>query len=202
MRDQLLKCFDFPVPQSLRQDKNRDRHNGLLDSARKDLIDASVLIPIIDRPQGLSILFTQRSQNLKHHPGQVSFPGGRAETNDRDTVATALRECQEEIGLRPERVNILGRLETCLTGTGFKVTPIVGLVEEPLALQLAPDEVAEIFEVPLPLLLENDRYRTDYVKLPNGEARTFYIFDYPDRYIWGATAKMLVNLRNLLQSDP
>ena len=202
MRDHLLKCFDFPASRHSRQNQNEDEHNSLLNSVGKDLVDASVLIPIIDRPQGLSILFTQRSQNLKHHPGQVSFPGGRAETNDRDTVATALRECQEEIGLRPERVNILGRLETCLTGTGFKVTPIVGLVEEPLALQLAPDEVAEIFEVPLPLLLENDRYRTDYVKLPNGEARTFYIFDYPDRYIWGATAKMLVNLRNLLQSDP
>ena len=201
MRDRLLKCFDFPAPQPSRHYNTGDQRDDLLDSAKNDLIDASVLIPIIDRPQGLSILFTQRSQNLKHHPGQVSFPGGRAELNDQDAIATALRECHEEIGLRPERVNILGRLETCLTGTGFKVTPIVGLVEEPLALQLALDEVSEIFEVPLPLLLENNRYRTDCVELPNGESRTFYIFDYPERYIWGATAKMLVNLRNLLQSN-
>ena len=161
-----------------------------------------MLIPIIDRPEGLSVLFTQRSQNLKNHPGQVSFPGGRTEMNDRDAIATALRESYEEIGLLPERVSILGQLETCLTGTGFKVIPIVGLVEEPLALQLALDEVSEIFEVPFPLLLENNRYRPNCVKLPNGEASTFYIFDYPERYIWGATARMLVNLRNLLQSNP
>ena len=202
MRDRLLKCFDFPASQSSRHYKNGGQRNDLINSAKKDLIDASVLIPIIDRPQGLSILFTQRGQNLKNHPGQVSFPGGRAEINDQDAIATALRESYEEIGLLPERVNILGQLETCLTGTGFKVTPIVGLVEEPLALQLALDEVSEIFEVPFPLLLENNRYRTDCVTLPNGKARTFYIFDYPERHIWGATARMLVNLRNLLQSNP
>tara|TARA_B100000686_G_scaffold353541_1_gene459575 strand:- start:1915 stop:2523 length:609 start_codon:yes stop_codon:yes gene_type:complete len=201
MRDHLLKCFDFRTRKSPSQHENGDLRGNISECARNDLIEASVLIPIIDRPDGLSILFTQRSQNLKNHPGQVSFPGGRAELNDQDAIATALRECHEEIGLRPERVNILGRLETCLTGTGFKVTPIVGLVEEPLALQLALDEVSEIFEVPLPLLLENGRYRTDCVELPNGETRTFYIFDYPKRYIWGATAKMLVNLRNLLQSN-
>ena len=202
MRDRLLKCFDFPASQSSRHYKNEGQRDDILNSAKKDLINASVLIPIIDRPQGLSILFTQRSQNLKNHPGQVSFPGGRAEINDQDAIGTALRESYEEIGLLPEKVSILGQLETCLTGTGFKVTPIVGLVKEPLALQLALDEVSEIFEVPFPLLLENNRYRTDCVKLPNGEARTSYIFDYPERHIWGATAKMLVNLRNLLQSDP
>ena len=201
MRDHLLKCFDFPASRHSRQNQNEDEHNSLLNSVGKDLVDASVLIPIIDRPQGLSILFTQRSQNLKNHPGQVSFPGGRVEKNDQDAIATALRESHEEIGLLPERVNILGQLETCLTGTGFKVTPIVGLVEEPLSLQLAMDEVSEIFEVPFPLLLENNRYRTDCVTLPNGEARTFYIFDYPERHIWGATARMLVNLRNLLQNN-
>ncbi len=201
MRDRLLKCFDFPVSRSSRHYKNEKQDNDILNSAEKDLIDASVLIPIIDRPKGLSILFTQRSQNLKNHPGQVSFPGGRAEINDQDAIATALRESHEEIGLLPERVNILGQLETCLTGTGYKVTPIVGLVKEPLALKLALDEVSEIFEVPLPLLLDNNRYRTECVKLPNGKARKFYIFDYPERHIWGATARMLVNLRNLLQSN-
>ena len=128
MRDRLLKCFDSPAPQPSRHYNTGDQRDDLLDSTKNDLIDASVLIPIIDRPEGLSVLFTQRSQNLKNHPGQVSFPGGRKEINDRDAIATALRESYEEIGLLPERVSILGQLETCLTGTGFKVIPIVGPV--------------------------------------------------------------------------
>ena len=201
MRDHLLKCFNLPTSQSAMSGKHSKQPHNCQNPATKDLIDASVLIPIIDRPQDLSVLFTQRSKKLKNHPGQISFPGGRAEINDKDPVVTALRESHEEIGLKPEKVNILGQLETCLTGTGFRVTPIVGLIKEPLSLQLARNEVSEIFEVPLPLLLEKDRYRTDCMELPNGQARTFYVFDYPKRHIWGATARMLVSLRDTLQSS-
>lgn len=202
MRDHLLKCFSAPIAELPKKNNNEGQNDDFLGHAKKDLIDASVLIPIIDRPQGLSILFTQRSQNLKNHPGQVSFPGGRAEMNDKNAIATALRESEEEIGLQPQNIKIIGRLETCFTGTGFKVIPIVGLVKEPLNLQLAPSEVSATFEVPFSLVLETARYRTDYVELSSGETRTFYIFDYPGRHIWGATAKMLVNLRNMLQSNP
>ena len=106
MRDRLLKCFDFPASQPSRHYNTGDQRDDLLDSTKNDLIDASVLIPIIDRPEGLSVLFTQRSQNLKNHPGQVSFPGGRTEINDRDAIATALRESYEEIGLLPEIVRL------------------------------------------------------------------------------------------------
>jgi 8-oxo-dGTP pyrophosphatase MutT (NUDIX family) len=200
MRDHLLKCFNGHGLTFVDPVQRRRQAKEFLDQTMKNLVAASVLIPIIDRPTGLTVLFTQRSKKLKNHPGQISFPGGRAEKNDKDVIATALRESQEEIGLRPERVNVLGRLGLCLTGTGFEVTPIVGLIEEPLALSLATNEVTETFEIPLLLLLDENRYRTNTAVLPSGLKREFYIFDYPQRYIWGATAQMLVDLRKLLES--
>jgi len=200
MRDHLLKCFNGYGPTFANPIQRQRQGNSFFNQTMKDLVAASVLIPIIDRPAGLTVLFTQRSQKLKNHPGQISFPGGRVEKDDKDVVDTALREAQEEIGLRPERVTVLGQLGLCLTGTGFEVTPVVGLIEEPLKLSLATDEVTETFEIPLSLLLDENRYRTNTSILPSGGKREFYIFDYPQRYIWGATAQMLVDLRKLLES--
>ena len=200
MRDRLLKCFNRHAPAFANPVQQRKQTKNFLNQTIKSLIAASVLIPIVDRPKGLTVLFTQRSQKLKNHPGQISFPGGRAEKNDKNVVATALRESQEEIGLHPERVNVLGQLGLCLTGTGFEVTPVVGLIEEPLALSISANEVTETFEIPLLLLLDENRYRTDAATLPSGEKREFYIFDYPQRHIWGATAQILVDLRKLLES--
>ena len=200
MREHLLDCFRDRGAILVTPTSQLGQTEVFLDKTAQDLVAASVLVPIIDRSKGLTVLFTQRSQNLKNHPGQVSFPGGRAETQDKDVVETALRESEEEIGLHPGKVRVLGQLDLCLTGTGFKVTPIVGLVEEPLTLNLSTNEVAETFEVPLHLLLDEKRYRTDTMALPTGKSREFYIFDWPQRYIWGATAKMLVNLRTILGS--
>jgi len=200
MLDHLLKRFNGHRPIFANPVQQQRQPTNSLDQTMKNLVAASVLIPIIDRPKELTVLFTQRSQKLKNHPGQISFPGGRAEKDDQNVVATALRESQEEIGLQPERVNVLGQLGLCLTGTGFEVTPVVGLIEEPLVLNLSANEVTETFEIPLLLLLDENRYRTDTAILPSGEKREFYIFDYPQRYIWGATAQMLVNLRKLLES--
>ena len=200
MRDRLLKCFNGHGPTLANPIQQRSQTKNFLNKTIKPLVAASVLIPIVDRPKGLTVLFTRRSQKLKNHPGQISFPGGRVEKDDKDVIATALRESQEEIGLRPERVNVLGQLGLCLTGTGFEVTPVVGLIKEPLGLSLSTNEVTETFEIPLLLLLDEHRYRTDTAVLPSGEEREFYIFDYPQRYIWGATAQMLVDLRKLLES--
>ena len=163
-----------------------------------DLTAAAVLVPIIDHPGGLTVLFTQRGKRLKVHPGQVSFPGGRVEEEDSGPIDTALRESSEEIGLVRTQVKILGELDICLTGTGFRVVPIVGLVEPPLELHLDKLEVEDVFEVPLPLVLEPNNYRKDYIVTESGHRREFYVLNYQERHIWGATARMLVDLCDLM----
>src|SRR5918992_1538239 len=158
---------------------------------------AAVLIPVIAHPAGMTLLFTQRTTHLKSHAGQVSFPGGRAEPGDASAEFTALREAEEEIGLAAERVEILARLPDYHTRTGFRVTPVIGLVQPPLELVPDPREVEEIFEVPLDFLLApaNQQRRTREFQ---GQSVGFYVFEYQNRTIWGATAGMLVNLYKML----
>ncbi len=163
---------------------------------------ASVLVPIVAHAEGLTVLFTQRTSHLKAHSGQVSFPGGKAEPGDASPEFTALREAQEEIGLAPERVEILARLPDYLTRTGYRVSPIVGLLQPPLELIPDPIEVEEIFEVPLAFLLDprNHVRRTRELK---GQTVGYYEMPYGKRYIWGATAGMIVNLyRHLEPQEP
>ena len=159
---------------------------------------AAVLIPVIAHPAGMTLLFTQRTTHLKSHAGQVSFPGGRVEPGDASAEFTALREAQEEIGLSPERVEILARLPDYRTRTGFRVTPVIGLVTPPLALTPDPREVASVFEVPLAFLLDpkNRQRRTREFQ---GTTVGYYVFEFEDRVIWGATAGMLVNLYRMLE---
>ena len=164
---------------------------------RPSLVAAAVLVPLIDRPGGMTVLLTQRTDHLKDHAGQISFPGGRVEPGDDDVVAAALRESEEEIGLDPARVQIVGRLDTCLTGTGFSVAPVVGLIDPPLDLALDRDEVAAVFEVPLSFVLDARNHQRQSAVL-RGVERHFFVLDYDRRYIWGATARMLVNLHELL----
>ena len=114
----------------------------------KRRLPAAVLIPLIDRQNGLHVLLTQRAANLRDHAGQVSFPGGRIEPTDQDAWHAALRETQEEIGLAPETIEFGGYLPDHIVGTGFRVTPVVGFVQSPVKLSLATSEVAEVFEVP------------------------------------------------------
>ena len=168
-------------------------------SARAVPVRAAVLIPLVRRPQGLTILLTMRTDHLSSHAGQVSFPGGRSEAFDASPIATALRETQEEVGLAREHIEVLGHLPDYLTGTGYQVTPVVGLVTPPFELRADPSEVAEIFEVPLAFLMDGLNHQRLSVELPGGR-RSFYAMPYERFYIWGATAGMLRNLFHLLRA--
>ena len=158
---------------------------------------ASVLVPIVARAGAPTVLFTQRTAQLKNHSGQISFPGGRAEAADASPEETALRETWEEIGLAAAHIEVLGRLGDYHTRTGYCVTPVVGIVLPPF--DLAPDgnEVAEVFEVPLAFLLDQNNLQRHSREF-EGEERHFFAIPYEQRYIWGATAGMLVNLQRHL----
>lgn len=161
------------------------------------LTPAAVLVPIVLREEAPTVLLTRRTDHLHHHPGQVSFPGGRVEAHDESPVDTALRETEEEIGLLREKVELLGCLPQYRTGTGFDVTPVVGLVSPPLDLTLDAFEVAEAFEVPLSFLLNRENHRLHSVEV-RGVRREYYAMPYGDYFIWGATAGMLVSLHRFL----
>jgi 8-oxo-dGTP pyrophosphatase MutT (NUDIX family) len=164
----------------------------------KVLRGAAVLVPLVDRPEGLHVLLTQRTDHLAHHAGQVSFPGGRLEDHDDGSVACALREAEEETGLPPGCVDVLGFLDDYVTVTGFRVVPVVGLVSPPFTLRPDPFEVAEVFEVPLDFLLDPANHqRVD--RVIEGRSRPFYAMPYGRHYIWGATAGMLINLSRVLR---
>ena len=160
---------------------------------------ASVLIPLVQRPHGLTVLLTQRTAHLTDHAGQISFPGGRAEDYDKDAIDTALRESEEEIGLARRHVEVLGVLPNYLTGTGYCVTPVVALLQPPFEVTADPDEVAAIFEVPLAFLMDGANHQRLSVDLPGGR-RSFYAMPYEGYYIWGATAGMLRNLFHFLRA--
>jgi 8-oxo-dGTP pyrophosphatase MutT (NUDIX family) len=158
---------------------------------------AAVLIGLVPRPDGPQIVLTQRTAHLKDHAGQISLPGGRMEDSDDGPAAAALREAHEEIGLAPERVELLGGLRHYDTITGFRIHPVVGWIRPPVAFRPDPFEVAEVFEVPLRFALDPANHRRDSYQR-NGEQRSFYVLPYRDRYIWGATAGILVNFARLL----
>lgn len=165
---------------------------------------ASVLVPLVERSDGLHVLLTQRTDHLRDHAGQISFPGGRAEPDDADPVVTALREAEEEVGLDPAQVQVLGRLPTYLTVTSYIVTPVVALLQPPLALRPDPFEVAEVFEVPLAFLMNPAHHRRHVFEF-DGQQRQFLSMPWRpateaarEYFIWGATAAMLRNFYRLL----
>lgn len=169
---------------------------------------AAVLVGLVEHPEGLRVLLTHRSVELRDHAGQVSFPGGRSEAEDDGPAATALREAREEIGLAPSQVEIVGLLPPYTTVTSFVVTPVVALVRPPLRLLLDPSEVSAAFEVPL-LWLMNPAHHRRHALDVQGVRRQFLSMPWPEvlpdgsireHFIWGATAAMLRNLYTLLQS--
>ena len=157
---------------------------------------AAVLLGLVARPSEPHIILTQRTAHLRDHAGQISLPGGRLEPEDSGPAEAALREAFEEIGLAPGKVEVLGGLRHYDTVTGFRIHPVVGWIEPPVALTLDPYEVAEVFELPLSFVLDPRNHRRDSYDR-NGERRHFYVLPYQERYIWGATAGILVNFARL-----
>lgn len=168
---------------------------------RANITPASVLIALVQRPEGLSMLLTQRTAHLTDHAGQISFPGGRAEDYDASAIDTALRETEEEIGLDRRHIEVVGVLPDYVTGTGYRVTPVVGLITLPFELTPDANEVAEVFEVPLAFLMDAANHRRLSFELPEGAGRrSFYAMPYERFFIWGATAGMLRNLFHFLRA--
>ena len=162
---------------------------------------AAVLLLVVNHPADPTVIFTQRTAHLADHAGQISFPGGRCDEGDCDPEDTALREVEEEIGVTRDRVEILGRLPEYHTSTGYRVTPVVGWAEPPLTYRPDPHEVADVFEVPLAFLLDsgNHRYESAFFK---GRMRKYSAMPYGERFIWGATAGMLVTFHRILIPKP
>jgi 8-oxo-dGTP pyrophosphatase MutT (NUDIX family) len=169
-------------------------------------VQASVLIPLLDRPTGVTVLLTHRAAHLSDHAGQISFPGGRAEASDRDAIETALREADEEIGLDARCVSVLGTLPAYTTVTRYVVTPVVGVVSPGFSLRIDPSEVSEVFEVPLAFLMSPVNHRRHAVG-DGPLSRQIFSMPWVDagadgaprsHFIWGATAAMLRNLYRFL----
>lgn len=160
--------------------------------------DAAVLIGVVPRTGGAAVLLTRRTDALRHHAGQVSFPGGRIEPTDCDAVAAALRETREELGIPARLITPLGFLDPLLTITGFRVLPVVALLDPAYVAHPDPGEVADVFEVPLAFLLDRASLRSTRLEL-HGRARRVWEYRYPAQRIWGATASMLINLRDRLE---
>ena len=170
--------------------------NGIV-SAPETWRPAAVLVPLVRREPGLTVLLTQRTEDMPSHAGQIAFPGGRQQAEDADAIATALRETEEEVGLGREFVEVIGPVDHYRTGTGYEITPIVGIVTPGFITRADPREVADVFEVPLEHFLDERNHRIDS-RVWQGRERRYYAMPYGERYIWGATAGMLKNLHFVL----
>lgn len=169
--------------------------------AAAGLREAAVLVPLLERPGGITILLAQRTQHLHHHPGQISLPGGGIEASDDGPVAAALREAEEEVGIPRGCVEVIGQLEPISTPTGFRITPVIGFVPHEVQFTLDPFEVEGVFEVPLEFVLDPGHHEVQTRSFA-GVERRFYVLNYQGRNIWGATAQILVNLARHLGAAP
>ncbi len=194
-RDWLVEALARPAPPTAKNLSDGFRLPGREGTPTP----AAVLVPLVNRPEGLQVLLTQRSAELPDHPGQISFPGGRVEPDDASAAAAALREAAEEVGLPPAQVSVLGHLADYETVTGYRVTPVVGWVEPPFELTPDPVEVADVFEVPLAFLLD-PAHQQRHFRMLGALRRDFWAIPYGDRYIWGATAAMLLILDRTLRA--
>ncbi len=193
----LLRPLEEAARMTVPERGDFDLDPRMRDGAAPLLRPAAVLVPIIDRPSGLTVLLTRRSPNLSSHAGQVAFPGGRIDPGDDGPVGAALRETEEETGIPREFVTPVGLLDPYETGTGFVIVPVVGVLREGCTPRANPAEVDEIFEVPLAFLMDTANHQR-HSGTWQGQERRYYAMPYETHNIWGATAGMIVNLRERL----
>ena len=193
--DRITRALAGAAPAS----SDYDLNPGIVLPEGRKLKPAAVLMPIVETDRGARVILTKRSARLQHHPGQVAFPGGRIDDTDADATAAALRESHEEIGLDPANVEILGELSPHETVTGYRVTPFVGRIRAPFTPVPEAGEVAEVFTVPLPFLLNPASFRIERRRW-RGVWRSYYVAPYGPYYIWGATARMLKGLADRVAS--
>lgn len=189
IKSNLLKYGSCSSDFDLNPDMNLDQ--------KFNFLEASVLIPILTFKKDLEILLTKRSNSLKNHPGQIAFPGGKKDQIDSSPIETALRETQEEVGLNPKNVEIIASLPSHKTATGFVIKPYLGLINQPFSETLRQGEVDEIFTVPYEYIL-NEKNFSIHTRKWNGSQRSYYVVPYGPYYIWGATARILLNLSRAL----
>lgn len=166
---------------------------GLIEIEGLKLKDAAVLVPVVDDPDGAKVILTQRTAKLRKHSGQIAFPGGGIDEGDLSPEVAALREAEEEIGLDPSFVETVGRLPQYLSGTGFRIIPVLSVVERGFVITPNPDEVDAVFEVPLSFLMNPDNHQRDS-RIWQGIVRHFYVMPYGERHIWGITAGIIRTL--------
>jgi 8-oxo-dGTP pyrophosphatase MutT (NUDIX family) len=178
-----------------------ERGRKLQSQLPADPVPAAVLVPLVDRPDGLTVLLTQRASQMAQHAAQVSFPGGRVEESDPDVAHAALREAQEEIGLDPSRARVFGYLPDHLVISGYRVTPVLALVTPPFSLEINPAEVAEAFEVPVSHIFDTRNHKARLRRVGDED---MLLFDLPwgEHNIWGATAGMLMTLVRMVEETP
>ncbi len=193
--DWLRERFARPLPY-----EPHTHGDGSLLKPGEPLRAASVLVALVERTDGPTVLFTRRTAHLHDHAGQISFPGGRAEPEDLTAHHTALRETEEEIGLARHHVEIIGSINRYTTVTGYDVTPVVAIVKPPFELRLDAFEVAEAFEVPLAFLLDSRNHQRTTV-VHQGRRRQYFAMPYGQYYIWGATAGMLMNFYRFVSAQ-
>ena len=184
---------------NLNLDNKLDNINNTLHIKHKTLSNAAVLIPIVKRQRGLTIILTERALHLRHHPGQISFPGGKYEQHDNNLMNTALRETEEEIGILETEITIIGKLTPITTNSGFLVTPFIAFIEEEHTIKIDEQEVRRILEVPVNFLLDEHNFYL-HTLIANKHRRVTYCIPYKNNFIWGATAQILKNLQLQLMS--
>lgn len=206
VRDRILRRFAGTQPRHELTDWrvlgiDAERSRRLVRHFPKDPAPAAVLVPLVDRPAGMTVLLTQRASQLARHAAQIAFPGGRVDDTDADVASAALREAREEIGLEPDRVQVFGYLPDHVVISGFRVTPVLGLVTPPFLLELNPHEVAGVFEVPLDHVLDSANHKARLRRVGD-EEMLLYDIPWEGQNIWGATAGMLLTFVRMLREEP